>query len=234
MVEVVKAQDSSMGEKALVAIEKLRAAFGDALGPTREFRGEHSLSVQAGNIREVCAMLKHELGFDVITDLSGVDHYGEEPRFEVVYLVYSSTHRCHLRLKARISEESPVIDSVVSVWSGADWHEREAFDMFGIHFTGHPNLKRILMWPGYPHFPLRKDFPLGGLPAELPSTASPAAGSVMTAPMAGGPFVAASAMQVGASSAEGRPSSVRREPRQYDNAAQQLVKLRVPTRKESV
>lgn len=233
MVDVVKAPDAALN-LAAATLEKLRSSFGDAIGPVHEFRGEHSVSVNAERIRDVCATLKREHSFNVLTDLSGVDHYGEEPRFEVVYLVYSTVHRCHLRLKARVAEESPTIDSVVSVWSGADWHEREAFDMFGIEFRGHPNLKRILMWPGYPHFPLRKDFPLAGLPAELPDTASDAAGSVVRAPMAGGPFVAASAMHVGAAGADGRPSSIRREPRQYDNAAEQLVKLRVPSRKESV
>jgi NADH-quinone oxidoreductase subunit C len=217
-----------------LVIEKLRTAFGDAVGESREFRGEHSLSVLAARILEVCTWLKREAGFDMLTDLSAVDHYGEEPRFEVVYLAYSMTDRCHLRLKVRLPEEAAVVDSVVSVWSGANWHEREIFDMFGIEFRGHPNLKRILMWPGYPYFPLRKDFPLAGLPADLPESAEAAAGSVNSAPMAGGPFVAATAAGVGSASAEGRPSSLHREPRQYNTSAEQLVKLRTQAKREPV
>jgi NADH-quinone oxidoreductase subunit C len=141
----------------------------------------------------------------------------------VDYLLYSLTHRIYLRLKVEISEDSLIVDSVTDVWRTADWHEREAFDMFGIRFRGHPNLKRILMWEGYPYFPLRKDFPLAGLPAELPETAVNA-GEVETAPMLGGPFVAGT----------GTRSSLRREPRQYDTIAEQQDNLKNPTKKESV
>jgi NADH-quinone oxidoreductase subunit C len=115
------------------------------------------------------------------------------------------------------------VDSVTAVWRGADWHEREAFDMFGIRFRGHPNLKRILMWEGYPYHPLRKDFPVAGISAELPETAVNA-DTVRPAPMLGGPFVPAS----------GARSSIRREPRQYDTLAEQQEKLAHPTKKESV
>jgi NADH-quinone oxidoreductase subunit C len=158
-----------------------------------------------------------------LTDLSGVDNYGEDPRYEVDYLVYSLAERSHLRLKVRVSEDDMVVDSVTGVWRGADWHEREAFDMFGIRFRGHPDLKRILMWEGYPHHPLRKDFPLAGIPAELPETAVNA-DTVRSAPMLGGPFVTGS----------GTRSSIRREPRQYDTIAEQQEKLANPTKKESV
>jgi NADH-quinone oxidoreductase subunit C len=161
-----------------------------------------------------------------------VDHLGEEPRFEVVYVLYSMTHNCHLRLKVRLSEENPEVDSIVSVWSGANWHEREAYDMFGIRFSGHPDLKRILMWPGYPYHPLRKDFPLAGLPADLPIESEPAAGSAGRAPMAGGPFVAGGSRA--AFSVDGKPSTLLREPRQYDTAQEQLIKLRTLPRKETV
>ncbi|HEX2731038.1 MAG TPA: NADH-quinone oxidoreductase subunit C [Polyangiaceae bacterium] len=215
-----------------LVIEKLRTEFGDAIGEASEFRGELSLTVKAEKIRAICAWLKSNVPFEMLTDLSGVDHYGEEPRFEVVYVLYSLEHNCYLRLKARVSEESPSIDSIVSVWSGANWHEREAFDMYGIRFAEHPNLERILMWPGYPYFPLRKDFPLAGLPAELPREAEPAAGSAGRAPMAGGPFVAGGPQSVFSSG--GKPSTLFREPRQYDSAQEQLIKLRTLPRKETV
>jgi NADH-quinone oxidoreductase subunit C len=152
-----------------------------------------------------------------------VDNYGEDPRYEVDYLLYSLEHRCRLRLKVHVSEEDMIVDSVTSVWGTANWHEREAFDMFGIRFRNHPNLKRILMWEGYPYYPLRKDFPLAGLPAELPETAVNA-DTVRSAPMLGGPFVAAS----------GTRSSIRREPRQTDTISEQQDNLANPTKKESV
>ena len=205
------------------AIDRLKARFGTAVSAPVEFRGELSITVPCEKIVAMCAFLKTECDFEMLTDLSGVDNYGEDPRFEVDYILYSLTHRCHLRLKVRLSEDDLLVDSVTAVWRGADWHEREAFDMFGIRFRNHPNLKRILMWEGYPYHPLRKDFPLAGIPAELPETAVNA-DTVRPAPMLGGPFVAAS----------GTRSSIRREPRQYDTISEQQDKLANPTKKETV
>ena len=204
-------------------VEKVKARFGDAVGAPVEFRGEVTVTVAREKILEICQYLKQECWFDMLTDLSGADNYGDDPRYEVDYLLYSFAHRCRLRLKVMISEDDMVVDSVVSVWRTADWHEREAYDMFGIRFRGHPNLKRILMWEGYPYFPLRKDFPLAGIPTELPETAVNA-GSVETAPMLGGPFVGGA----------GSRSSIRREPRQYDTIAEQQENLTRPNKKEQV
>ena len=204
------------------AIAKLRSEYADATGVATEFRGEHSVAVARDRIVEVCAFLKKDCGFDMLTDLSGIDHYGEEPRYEVEYLLYSMADRCHLRLKVRLAETDAVIASVTPVWQAANWHEREAFDMYGIQFTGHPNLKRILMWEGYPYHPLRKDFPLAGMPAELPDTAE-GAGAVASAPMAGGPFVPGPGRQ-----------TISREPRQYDTGVEQIVKIKSLTKKETV
>ena len=208
---------------AQAAIDRLKTKFADAIGAPVEFRGEVTVTIVREKITEVCRFLKSECGFDMLTDLSGVDNYGVDPRYEVDYLLYSLTHRIHLRLKVKVSEDDLIVDSVTSVWRTADWHEREAYDMFGIRFRGHPNPKRILMWEGYPHFPLRKDFPLAGVPAELPETAVDA-GSVETAPMLGGPFVGGT----------GTRSAIRREPRQYDTVAEQQEALKNPTKKEPV
>jgi len=205
------------------AIDRLKVKFGDAISAPVEFRGEITITVSREKIAAVCQFLKQGCEFVMLTDLSGVDNYGEDPRYEVDYLLYSLAERRHLRLKVRVSEDDMIVDSVTTVWRGADWHEREAFDMFGMRFRGHPDLKRILMWEGYPHHPLRKDFPLAGVPAELPETAVNA-DTVRPAPMLGGPFVAAS----------GTRSSIRREPRQYDTIAEQQEKLANPTKKESV
>ena len=190
-------------------IEQLQARFTAAVSAPAEFRGELTVMVDREKIVAVCAFLKTECAFAMLVDLSGVDNYGTDPRYEVVYELCSLSQRQHLRLKVRVPEDDLLVDSVTSVWRTADWHEREAFDMFGIRFRNHPNLKRILMWDGYPYHPLRKDFPLAGLPAELPATAIDA-GQVQPAAMHGGPFVTAP----GARTAAGR------EPRQTDTAGE--------------
>ncbi len=149
-----------------------------------EFRGETTLLVERAAIKELCAFCKGTLGFDLLLDLSGVDNFGAEPRFEVVYELYQLATDAHVRLKITVSEDDLTVPSVVDVWPTADWHEREAFDMYGITFSGHPDLRRILMWEGYPFFPLRKDFPLAGRASDMPDVAFSKA-----APLAGGPFV---------------------------------------------
>src|SRR5438094_8862144 len=170
---------------ALELVQKLKDRFGSVLGEPSEFRGEITLNVlDAVQISDVCAFAKKELGFDYLVDISSVDNYGDDPRFSVVYELYGYSHRCHLRLKTDVSEEKSEFPSVTSVWKTADWHEREIYDMMGIRFRGHPDLRRILMWDGYPYFPLRKDFPLAGKPSELPDVAF-----TKITPLEGGPFV---------------------------------------------
>jgi NADH-quinone oxidoreductase subunit C len=170
---------------ALELAQKLMAQFGTLLSEPSEFRGETTLRVlEAGKITAVCAFARQELGFDYLVDLSSVDNYGDDPRWTVVYELYGYSHRCHLRLKTDVSEEKSELPTVTSVWRTADWHEREIYDMMGIRFLGHPDLRRILMWEGYPYFPLRKDFPLSGKSSEVPEVAF-----TRPAPLEGGPFV---------------------------------------------
>jgi len=149
-----------------------------------EFRGETTLMVERTAIADLARFAKEELGYTYLVDISGMDHFGEEPRFEVVYELYQFDRGEHLRLKVRVSEDDLSVPTVSGVWATADWHEREAYDMYGIGFAGHPDLRRILMWEGYPYFPLRKDFPLAGKTSDAPEVAFSAA-----APLAGGPFV---------------------------------------------
>lgn len=149
-----------------------------------EFRGETTLVVERGAIHDLALHCKEQLGYSLLLDISGVDNFGEEPRFEVVYELYQFERGDHLRLKILVSEDELTVPTVSDIWPTADWHEREAFDMFGIEFSGHPDLRRILMWDGYPFFPLRKDFPLGGRPSDMPDVAFTG-----VAPLAGGPFV---------------------------------------------
>ena len=123
------------------------------------------------------------LGYDFLLDVSSVDNMGEDPRFEIVYELATVDDRKHLRIKAPVAEGEEV-PTVVDLWKTANWHEREVYDMMGLRFTGHPNLKRILMWEGYPYHPLRKEFPLAGKPSEMPDVAFSG-----IAPLEGGPFV---------------------------------------------
>lgn len=184
---------------ALEQAQKLKARFGDELSEPTEFRGEVTIELlEAGNIAEVCAHAKQELGFDYLVDISSVDNYGDDPRFSVVYELYGYGHRCHVRLKTDVCEEKCELPTVTTVWKTADWHEREIYDMMGIRFRGHPDLRRILMWEGYPYFPLRKDFPLAGKPSEMPEVAF-----TQPAPLEGGPFV----------TAPGGRDAIEREPR---------------------
>jgi NADH-quinone oxidoreductase subunit C len=170
---------------ALEFSQKLKLQFGNVLSEPAEFRSEVTLKVLDPNqIATVCEFAKKTLGFDYLADISSVDHYGEDPRFTIVYELYGYGHRCHLRLKTDVSEEVSELPTITPVWKTADWHEREIYDMMGIRFRGHPDLRRILMWEGYPYFPLRKDFPLSGKPSEVPEVAF-----TRPAPLEGGPFV---------------------------------------------
>jgi NADH-quinone oxidoreductase subunit C len=150
----------------------------------REALGETTLVVQREDIAEICRLCKESLGFDYLIDISSVDNFGNEPRFEVVYELSTVATNDHLRLKLSVSEDDLSVATVSTVWPTANWHEREIYDMMGIAFTGHPDLRRILMWDGYPYFPLRKDFPLGGKSSDVPEVAF-----TKPAPLEGGPFV---------------------------------------------
>ena len=170
---------------ALELAQQLKARFGVLISEPTEFRGEIAVKLaDAEHIVEVCTFAKKEQGFDYLVDVSSVDNYGEDPRWTVVYHFYGLTHGCCLRLSTNVSEEKSEMPTVTGVWRTADWHEREIYDMMGVRFRGHPDLRRIIMWEGYPYFPLRKDFPLGGKPTELPDIAF-----TKTAPIEGGPFV---------------------------------------------
>jgi len=170
------------------AAASLQKQFAGKIGQAKEFRGDHTVEVDRDIIRPVAAFLK-EQGFNYLVDVSSVDHFGDEPRYEVVYefcALGGPNDQDHLRVKLKVSEDDATVDSLVPVYQGADWHEREIFDMMGIKFNGHPDLRRILMWDGYPFYPLRKDFPLAGLPSDLPGEE----GFSRRAPLEGGPFVA--------------------------------------------
>jgi NADH-quinone oxidoreductase subunit C len=148
------------------AVRELRASFPDAIVDVVRFRDETTIHVRRELLREVCAFLReHEqLSLNFLTDLTAVDmlRLRSEPRFDIVVLLYSLKNRVRLRIKAGCNDGEPV-PSLVPLWNGANWLERETYDMFGIIFEGHPNLRRILLPDDWEEgFPLRKDYPLRG------------------------------------------------------------------------
>jgi NADH-quinone oxidoreductase subunit C len=154
-----------------------------------------AFNVPVAQLLDALRFLRDESGFDHLADLTAVDwSAGKSPRFTVVWHLYSTMEHAYVRLAADCADDaSPSMPSATNLWAGANWHEREAYDMFGITFTGHPDLRRILMWDGYPYFPLRKDFPLAGRETALPDPAvsEETGAAVKPAPYMGGPFVAA-------------------------------------------
>lgn len=157
-----------------------------------------AVNMPAADVVAILTWLRDARGFDMLADLTAIDWAeGASPRFTVVWHLLSVAKNpgSYLRVAADCaSDADPEMPSVAAIWPGANWHERETFDMFGITFTGHPDLRRILMWEGYPHHPLRKEFPLAGIEGELPDpeVAAETKARVIAAPMAGGPFVASS------------------------------------------
>lgn len=153
-----------------------------------------SLLVPPGRLIETCRGLRDEFDCEFLMDVTAVDH-GEEnsPRFSCVYHLYSPVKHFYVRVTAHCEDDiRPKMPTLTGLWAGADWHERETYDMFGIVFDGHPDLRRILMWDSYAYFPLRKEFPLAGIETELPAAdvAETTQAKVIAAPMMGGPFVA--------------------------------------------
>ena len=166
------------------AVEKIETRFQNNILLKNSFRDELSLTVTKDSLIEIMTFCKNDLGFDYLVDLTAVDNLGTNPRYEVVYELYSYSDSCHLRIKVGVDESEREVSSVVGLWPTANWHEREAFDMIGVTFSGHPDMRRILMWEGYPYYPLRKDFPLAGKTSDMPDVAFSE-----PVPLEGGPFV---------------------------------------------
>jgi NADH-quinone oxidoreductase subunit C len=150
-------------------LEKLSTHFKDSITSVKEFRGELTVVVKKEDLVRICDFLKHdeELKFELLEDLSGVDMYTPTDRFQVVYHLFSLKNRYRLRVKVVVDESDLKVPTISSVWSTANWHEREAYDMFGIIFDGHPDLRRLYMPDEFEYYPLRKDFPLMGIPGSL-------------------------------------------------------------------
>jgi NADH-quinone oxidoreductase subunit C len=134
----------------------------DAIAAGALVRGELTLEIAPGKIVSICGFLKYDQKFVRLSSVTAVDRYPAEPRFEVVYHLHSVAHKLRVRLKCRVYGADPAIESVTSVWRGANWYEREVFDLFGINFLNHPDLRRIMMPEDWEGHPLRKDYPVTG------------------------------------------------------------------------
>lgn len=147
---------------ASVTINKLFERFPSSILETHSYRGDDTAVVKKEDILDVCTFLRDDesLLYNFMMDLTAVDYLGKEPRFEVVYHLYSLKYNRRVRIKARVSESDCSIDSIVPIWASSNWFEREAFDLYGITFKGHPELRRILLYEGFQGHPLRKDYPI--------------------------------------------------------------------------
>ncbi|HXH83477.1 MAG TPA: NADH-quinone oxidoreductase subunit C [Candidatus Tectomicrobia bacterium] len=148
-------------------LQRLRDRFGASILETHDHRGDRTAVVDRAALLDVLRACRDEpdLGFDMLMDLTAVDYlaYGgghDGPRFEVVYHLYALGHNHRVRIKVRVEEDDAVVPSATGLWPIADWFEREVWDMFGIRFAGHPDLRRLLMYEEFVGHPLRKDYPI--------------------------------------------------------------------------
>ncbi|MCC7445841.1 MAG: NADH-quinone oxidoreductase subunit C [Anaerolineae bacterium] len=158
-----------MQQQAFDPVDMARSSLGDAVQDVIEFRGETTLVVDPAKIVDICLFFRDTEGleYNFLADVTAVDYYPQEPRFAICYHLYSMIYNRNLRLKAYLPGDEPKIQSVTGVWNAANFQEREAYDLMGIQFEGHPNLRRILMpedWEGHPQ---RKDYPLGYEPVQF-------------------------------------------------------------------
>lgn len=181
----------TLSELQNAAADKLCARF-PRIG-RKEFRGDITLTIQPADLKAAMLYARDACGFDMLTCVSSVDNLGSEPRFETNYTITQAETGANLLVRCPVSEADNAVPSLVPVWRSANWLEREQYDLMGIEFTGHPDLRRIMMWEGYPYHPLRKDFPVAGKDFEQAGLAF-----TQKAPTAGGPFITRPGVQTAA------------------------------------
>lgn len=161
-----------LSEPLKKTVDSLTEIFSDKVIEVYQSSGDTFIRVEADSIIEIGMYLRDKLHFVYLSDVFGIDRYTSDERFEVVYNLLSLKTKTRIFIKIRCEEENPEVESVTSVWPAAGWNEREVFDMFGIQFRNHPDLRRIFMPEDFQYYPLRKEFPLLGIPGsiELPST----------------------------------------------------------------
>ena len=157
----------AMEKKKIVGLLKER--FQDKIKETSAHLGDETLVIDRASLLEIVTFLKNKpYEYNMLLDLTCVDFLGQEPRFEMVYHLLSLPKNHRLRIKTRLSEKDLSIDSLTSLWENANWLEREVYDMFGVHFKGHPDLRRIFMYDDFEGYPLRKDYPLRKRQPRIP------------------------------------------------------------------
>lgn len=149
-------------------VEALRSAFGDAIQDVEVYAGERTVFVAKERLAEIGHYLKAEQGFTYMVDIIAIDRFTEDNRFEVAYNLVAIEKGKRVRLQVRLDENDLEVDTVTDIWRAANWYEREAFDMMGIRFKGHPDLRRMFLPEDFEYYPQRKEFPLLGIPGSLP------------------------------------------------------------------
>lgn len=139
----------------------------DYIVDVRSYAGEMTIEVKAEHIVGVCKTMKEQFGFSYLADISTVDHYTDEKRFEVAYNIVNMADRLRLRISTFVEEDNPTLDTVIPIWGGANWFEREAWDMMGIKFNNHPDLRRIFLPEDFEYHPMQKEFPQLGIPGSI-------------------------------------------------------------------
>lgn len=164
--------DLELTETLQNVVDGLSENYTDSFIEVYQSTGDTVIRVEVDAIVDICRYLKNEQHFIYLTDVFGIDRFTSEERFEVVYNLISLRNRERLFVKVRLPEEEPVLESVADIWKSASWMEREVYDMFGIRFTNHPDFRRIYMPEDFDYYPMRKEFPLLGIPGsiELPNT----------------------------------------------------------------
>jgi len=179
-----------MAELAATELALLQERF-DCL-TERESADHLAVNCPAAKLVEFCTALRDNFGYDMLVDVTAVDWDAQSPRFTGIYHFLSLSKHEYLRVAVDCADDiNPTLPSLCDLYAAANWHERETYDLMGIRYEGHPDLRRILMWDAYPYHPLRKDFPLAGIETPLPAAdvAAQTGASVLPAPMMGGPFV---------------------------------------------
>lgn len=188
--EAETAVENNPHEKATTqvsdTVEALRARFGETVHELVVYAGEHTVRVARDTIVEVCRFLRDEKGFGYLADLGGIDRFTEDDRYEVFYNLVNIEGGKRIRIKIRVDEATMSAQTVTDVFPAANWNERECYDMFGITFEGHPDMRRMYMPEDFEYHPLRKEFPLLGVPGSLPLPPQEPTGA-----LTGDPFPAA-------------------------------------------
>jgi NADH-quinone oxidoreductase subunit C len=148
-------------------LEKVQTSLQPKILKSTVYVGELTITVAAKDLYAIMKQLKEEFGFTYFVDIVAVDHFRDKERFEINYNIVNLEQNKRLRVKTFVEEEEPALDSVTDIWPAANWNEREAYDMMGIHFRNHPDLRRMFMPEDFEYFPLRKEFPLIGIPGSI-------------------------------------------------------------------